>query len=300
MNSPSTSRFKVVSVGEVLWDLFPEGALMGGAPANVGIHARALGADARLVSRVGRDELGDEIVRRFAERGFPTDTIQRSDTAPTGTVDVQVDSAGQPHFTICENVAWDAIAADESALEAVRGADAVCFGSLTQRCEASREAIHTLVSATDEKALRIFDVNLRAPFISREIIEASLTIANVLKLNDTEVPVLAEMFGLAGADDEALAGALAKRFNLSVVACTRGARGSMIWTRDHISTHPGVPVQVRDTVGAGDAFTAALMLGLLRKRSLDEINQHANEVAAFVCSQPGATPLLPDALRNSV
>ena len=300
MSSPSAEKFKVVSVGEVLWDLLPEGALMGGAPANVSIHARALGADARLVSRVGRDALGDEIVRRFEDRGFPIDTIQRSDTAPTGTVDVKVDSAGQPHFTIRENAAWDMIEANETALAAVRGADAICFGSLAQRSEVSRKSIHALVSVTEAKALRIFDVNLRPPFIARPVIESSLAVASVLKLNDAEVPVLGEIFGLPTASDEAFAAALAERFNLSVIACTRGARGSIIWTRDYISTHPGIPVQVRDTVGAGDAFTAALMLGLLRKRPLDEINQHANEVAAFVCSQPGATPLLPDSLRASL
>lgn len=268
---------RVVALGEVLWDLLPSGPVLGGAPANFSCHARALGAETTLVSRVGADARGREILARL-----PGDAIQVDSQRPTGTVSVALE-AGQPHYTIHENVAWDAIEPDER----VRTADAVCFGSLAQRAAKSRESIRQMVAATRADAWRVFDVNLRQSFYSGEVIEQSLAFANVLKLNDAELPVLEQMFALRGIE------AIATRFDLRAVALTRGGEGSVLWADGARVEHPGVPTTVRDTIGAGDSFTAALTLGLLAGRPLDRILDHASRVAAYVCSQSGATPPLP-------
>lgn len=261
----------------MLWDLLPSGSVLGGAPANFACHARALGAETTLVSRVGDDEPGREILARL-----PHDAIQVDPKRSTGTVSVTLE-AGQPHYTIHENVAWDAIEPDMH----VREADAVCFGSLAQRSPISRASIQQMVAATRPDALRVFDINLRQSFYSREVIEASLALANVLKLNDAELPVIEEMFALRGIE------AIAVRFDLRAVALTRGGEGSALWASGRRAEHPGIPTTVRDTIGAGDSFTAALTLGLLAGRSLDRILDHASRVAAYVCSQSGATPPLP-------
>ena len=294
-------RHKIIAVGEVLWDLLPEGPRLGGAPANFAFHCRSLGADARLVTRVGDDDRGRDVFDRFHALNLPIETIQVDPGLPTGTVEVTLDN-GHPHYTILEDVAWDAIVADELAIAQVREADAVCFGSLAQRSEASRQAIRTLVAAARPWALRVFDVNLRAPFIDRDVIAESLDLANVLKLNDDELPQLAAMFNLASTEVRPAMEALAERFGLALVALTRGGDGSLLMTADGVwAEHPGVEsVPVADSIGAGDAFTAALTVGLLAGRPLEEINIHANEVAAYVCSQPGATPNLPESLRTPV
>lgn len=289
--------FKVIGVGEVLWDLLPAGKQLGGAPANFAYHAHALGAEARVVSRVGNDPLGHEILDRLQALGLTTDGVGVDLAAPTGTVSVELAADGQPRFTIHENVAWDRLVADEKSLAFAVHADAVCFGSLAQRSEPSRGSIRKLVAATPTAALRVFDINLRQQFYSREIVEESLRLANVLKLNDTELPVLAAMFGLGGGVREQLA-ALAERFALRAVALTRGAHGSVLLAGGAWSEHSGLTVKVVDSVGAGDAFTAAMTLGLLVGRPLDDINRHANEVAAYVCSQPGATPVLPASFKE--
>jgi fructokinase len=290
-------RCKVVAVGEVLWDLLPSGKQLGGAPANFACHARVLGADARLVTRVGHDPLGREALERLRLLGLPTDTVGEDAEAPTGTVDVEVGSDGQPHFTIRQDVAWDRLTADAAALAAVAEADAVCFGSLAQREPRSRQAIRSLVGAAPSSAWRVFDVNLRPPFVVPEVLEASLGLANALKLNDQELPVLAGMLGLPG-DARGGMAELARRYGLALVALTRGAAGSLLLAGGQWSDHPGVPAEVCDTVGAGDAFTAAVVVGLLARWPLDRINQAANEVAAFVCTRPGATPALPEEKRR--
>ena len=287
--------FRVLGLGEVLWDLLPTGRQLGGAPANFACHARALGADAAIVTRVGSDALGREIVERLGALGLPAGLVQVDERAPTGTVGVELDGAGVPRFTIHGGVAWDALAATDTALAAAAHADAVCFGSLAQRSGPARASIRRLVEAAPAPALRIFDVNLRQRFHTREVLERSLALANVLKLNDAELPVLASVFGLSGAP-EAVVEALARRFDLRLVALTRGPGGSLLWTRQGASDHPGAPATVQDTVGAGDAFTAALALGVLLDWPLERINARANAVAAFVCGCAGAVPALPPAL----
>jgi fructokinase len=287
---------QILALGEVLWDLLPSGKQLGGAPANFTYQCRSLGADARLVTRVGDDALGREVLERFRLLGLPTQPVQVDPELPTGTVDVALAPDGQPRFTIREHVAWDRIEADEASLARAASADAVCFGSLSQRGERSRSAIRELVSAGRPGALRLFDVNLRHPFIDRDVIAGSLTLANALKLNDQELSEMAAMFGLSADVRDSMV-ELADRFGLSVVALTRGAHGAVLLADGDWSDRPGLPVTVSDTIGAGDAFTAALVVGRLAGRPLEEINRHANEVAAFVCSQPGGTPTLPDALK---
>jgi fructokinase len=289
---------RVLGVGELLWDLLPDGKQMGGAPANFAYHAGALGAEATLITRVGNDPLGAELVRRLAALGLATDLIQIDDQTPTGTVTVQLAADGQPQFTIHEGVAWDRLEINSAALAAVAAADAICFGSLAQRREPSRGTIQALMAAARAQALRVFDVNLRQHYYSGALIEQSLSQANVLKLNDSELPILATLLGLDGSPEEQL-GQLEQRYELRLVALTRGAHGSLLYAAGHWSHHPGLPVKVKDTVGAGDAFTAAMVLGLLAGMDLEGINQQANEVARHVCSQAGATPPLPKALRRS-
>jgi fructokinase len=286
------TRFNVVGIGEVLWDLLATGPKMGGAPANFAYHAHALGANSAAVTRVGKDELGRKILRRFRELGLATTAVQEDAAAPTGTAEVRLSGNGLAHFTIQENVAWDYLAATLEAASAARAADAICFGTLAQRNTISRATIQRLVGDTTATALRVFDINLRQQYYSRDVIEQSLSLANVLKLNDDELPVLAAMFGLAGSAANQIE-ALAKRFSQRVVALTRGPRGSLLYRDGRWSDCGSRPVEVVDTVGAGDSFTAAFVMGLLCNLDLDEINSFANEVARYVCSQAGATPPMP-------
>jgi fructokinase len=289
----------VLAVGEILWDLLPAGRQLGGAPANFIQHARALGADAGLVSRVGDDELGREAVARLCARGVDTDLIQIDPQVPTGTVGVEIGPDHQPQFTIQENVAWDRLAIEDAALAAVRDADAVYFGSLAQRTSGGAAAVRRLVAASDPDALRIFDINLRPPFVQPEVIRASLELATVLKLNNQELPVLAAMLGPDGTEEQQL-DELVRRYSLRLIALTRGGQGSLLVGAKGRSEQPAVAVQVVDTVGAGDAFTAALVVGLLNGLPLEESNRLAAEVAAFVCTRPGGTPeLLPDLRRRT-
>jgi fructokinase len=289
-------KFKAVGLGEVLWDLLPGGRQLGGAPANFAYYAAALGSDAWVVSRVGPDGPGRELLRRLGRLGVRTEAVEEDPGAPTGTVTVHVRPDGQPYFTIHENVAWDHIAAEAAGRRAVAAADAVCFGTLAQRGEVARQSIRTLLRATPPGCLRILDVNLRQHYYSREILEESLELANVLKVNETELDRLAELFHLPDNERGRIV-ELARRFGLRVVAATRGGGGSLLHAEGRWSELPGVPVKVVDAVGAGDSFTAALALGTLARWPLDEIHRRASNLAAYVCSQPGGTPSLPEALR---
>ena len=288
-------RPTVIGLGEVLWDLLPNGTQLGGAPANFAYHAHALGAVAYPISRVGKDAPGDELLQRLDALGLPTKCIQVDHEAPTGTVSVELMAGGQHRFTIHEDVAWDRIEAEERLLGLAASADAVCFGTLGQRCNASRAAIQAIASSVPPDRLRIFDINLRQQFYSREVIEQSLRIANVLKINDEELPVVAALLTVPGDTLDQL-GALAHTYDLQLVALTQGSQGSVLYAGGHVSRVAGIPVAVSDTIGAGDAFTAAMTLGWLSGWDLDEINRRAGAVASFVCSQPGATPPLPPEL----
>jgi fructokinase len=285
--------FNVIGLGEILWDLLPAGKQLGGAPANFALHARALGARSRVISRVGLDAPGAEILQRLQALGLPIAEIQVDPSAPTGTVSVELSADGQPRFTIHEDVAWDRLALEETALAAVAEADAVSFGTLAQRREPARGTIRTLLGAVRPGALRILDLNLRQHYFSRDIIETSLRLANVVKFNDSELPVLAELLGLRGNARQQIE-QLARQHAQRLVCLTRGAHGSVLYSGGQWADDPSQPAAVKDTVGAGDAFTAALAMGMLAGKPLDAINRRANQVARYVCSREGATPALPE------
>ncbi len=282
----------IVAIGEVLWDLLPGGEQLGGAPANVTQHCLSLGAEAVLVSRVGRDDRGDEALALLRERGCSLGAIQRDPVAPTGTAGVSLDAGGQPGFVIPTGAAWDFLEADEAARHAVAGAEAICFGTLAQRTPSARRAIRSLLAAARPGTLKILDVNWRPPFGSWELLEPSLRSVDVVKLSEQELELLSGFLALSGDPGSRLA-ELSRRYGLTLVALTRGSRGSLLQASGETIDHPGLPVRVRDAVGAGDAFTAALTIGLLRGDRLQEISRDANEVAAYVCTQAGATPRLP-------
>jgi len=285
-----------LAIGEILMDVFPDGARLGGAPTNVAWHANRLGAGSLIVSRVGNDPAGTRILEQLRQMGMDTKGITVDDVHPTGTVEVALNDDGKPAYAIREDVAWDFIQPGPEALEAAAKADAVCFGSLAQRSDVSRQAIQALLAATSPSCLRFFDINLRQAFYSEEIVTSSLELANAIKLNDEELPILASYYGLTGSDVE-MASALAEQFSLRLVALTRGSAGSLLLAGNETSEHPGYPSAVVDTVGAGDCFTAATMVGFATGKSLDEINDIANRTAAFVCESSGATPLLPEEWR---
>jgi fructokinase len=289
----------VVGIGELLWDLFPGQRRLGGAPVNFACHCLQLGATAYPASSVGRDQPGLAILDELSARGISAAHVTEDPDHPTGQVLVTLDADGKPSYEICTGVAWDAVPMSD-ALAALAGeADAACFGSLAQRDPVSRATIQSFLKAMRPESLKIFDINLRQAFFTREIIESSMKLANVLKLNDEELPVVAEMFGLKGSVRDQLA-ALLNTFSLKLIAYTRGKNGSLLVTPDEWNDCPGTPVDVVDSVGAGDSFTATLCMGMLNGHPLAAINHHANRVAAFVCSQAGATPRFSDTLKKQV
>jgi fructokinase len=271
--------------------MLPAGKQLGGAPANFAFHAGQLGADAYVVSRVGQDGLGREILSRLDRLGLNRDFVAADPDRPTGTVDVRLDARGVPSYVIHENVAWDRMAPTPAMLDLARRADAVCYGTLAQRTPGNAYAIREFLSATRDDCLRVFDVNFRQHYFDAEAVRYALAMSNVVKLNEDEVPVLTALLPRRVELSD-----FPKVFDLRAVALTRGPRGSVLFTKEGVHDHSGAAVDVVDTVGAGDAFTAALVMGLLAGRGLDEINEHANRLAAFVCSQPGATPRHPPAL----
>jgi fructokinase len=287
----------IVGAGELLWDLFPDGPRFGGAPVNFACHAAALGADVHVMTSVGNDALGRQALAALQSHGVKTDGVAICNTAPTGTVQVSVDGDAKATFAFAPDVAWDRLQWSQPLERLAAECDAVCFGTLAQRSAQSRQTIQRFVAATRSGALRVFDINLRPPFYSEKVIRDSLQLANVLKLNDDELPILAAMCGATGDDIDVLV-QLAICFDLQSVALTRGPKGAILMHVGEIRKTTGLPVTVKDTVGAGDAFTAALVLGLLRHDPLDLINRRACAVAAYVCTQAGATPQLPDELTE--
>lgn len=291
------SKYTVVGLGEVLWDVFPEGRRLGGAPANFAYHAHALGAEGRLVSRVGDDDAGREIIGRLVQLGIPAEHVSKDPAHPTGMVDIQLDSAGKPSYRIREGVAWDHIPYTAETARLAVQADAVCFGTLCSRCETSRSTIRQFLENTAPDALRILDINLRQDYYSNELIGDLLGHANVLKLSDDELPVAAKLLGLP-ADEPGFFRAVSEAYQLSAVALTKGGEGSVLYAGGRTSAEPPGQGDIVDTVGAGDSFTAALTLGLLKGWPLARINKLANRTAAYVCGRSGATPDLPDHLRR--
>lgn len=281
----------VVGLGELLWDIFPEGKQLGGAPANFAYMTKLLGDRGVVASRVGEDELGREAKERLEELGLKASYVQRDAIHPTGTVQVEVDPAGQPTFTIAKSVAWDAFDWTPEWRRLAEQADAVCFGSLAQRCAQSRDTIRAFLKAMRPRAIRVFDVNLRQKFYSAEILAESATLADIIKVNHEELPVMAQLLKIPFIyDDRRAAEWLRDTYGTKLVCMTRGAKGSLLVGEDEISEHSGHRVYVADTVGAGDAFTAALVYHYLRHASISTLNEAANRMGAWVASQTGATP----------
>ena len=295
--------FDVVGLGELIWDLFPEGRRLGGAPTNFAYVAGLLGGRSCVASRVGRDELGREAVERLERAGVSTDYIQTDDGHPTGTVGVSVDARGEALFKVNPNSAWDYLEWSDDWRGLAARADAVCFGTLGQRHPQARATILRFLSQMRPGALRVFDVNLRHSFFDAEMLAASLRLASVVKLSAEELPRIRALLRVEALGDEvASARDLVRAFGLELVAVTRGARGSLLVTEDETDEHPGLRVRVVDTVGAGDAFAAALVHKRLRGTSLTETNEAANRVGAWVASRAGATPeqATPGELRDLI
>lgn len=278
---------KVIGVGELLWDVLPAGRRIGGAPVNFVHYVNALGCEGYAVSAIGRDASGDDLLAEFGRTGLDASYLQRNDF-PTGSVGVTLDDKGVPAYQIYEGVAWDNICPEERTLALAREADAVCWGSLAQRSEVSRRTILAIVDATPAASLRIFDINLRQHFYDRDLIEASLQRATILKLNDDELAVLSPMFALTG-DEESRLRALIAQFALHGIVYTKGAEGSLILLADGSRSYVATPrVEVADTVGAGDSFTATFVAMLLQGKTVGEAHRKAVAVAAHVCTCNGA------------
>lgn len=286
----------VVGLGEVLWDMFPAGKLLGGAPANFAYISSLLGDRGVVASRVGQDDLGREAIARVKGLGVDASEIQTDPVHETGTVEVSVDSAGQAKFEIKQSVAWDFLEWTPEWGALAKECDAVCFGSLAQRSPQSRETIQAFLHAARKSAVCVFDVNLRQCFHSAELLSGSAQFAHILKLNHEELPVVTKLFGYESPDEKSAAKWLQKKFDLRLVCVTRGPRGSLMLSENNEVEHPGFQVEVADTVGAGDAFTAALVHHFLRGASLAAMSEAANQLGSWVASQIGAMPV-PDRTR---
>jgi fructokinase len=280
-----------VGLGELIWDLLPEGRRLGGAPTNFAYMARLLGNRSAVASRVGRDALGREARARLEAAGVSTEYIQTEAAHPTGTVGVRVGERGEPTFKVNGNSAWDYLEWTEGWEELAARAHCVCFGTLGQREPRARETVTRFLEGVRPSALRVFDVNLRHSFFTSEMLARSLALSDVAKLNAEELRSAASMLDLRGGEEErSLAEDLLARFNLNLVAVTRGERGSLLVSAEGASEHAGFRVEVVDTIGAGDAFAAALAHCRLRNASLELSNEIANRVGSWVAAQPGATP----------
>lgn len=283
----------VVGMGEALWDVLPEGKKIGGAPANFAYHVGQFGLDSCAISAVGDDALGLELLENFKQRGvnYQIDTVPY----PTGTVQVEIDQAGIPQYEIKENVAWDNIPYTAKLETIAQKTKAVCFGSLAQRNIVSRNTINRFLDAIPEEnnPLIVFDVNLRQGFYNKEILCNSMKRCNILKINDEELVVVSRMFGYPGIDLQDKCWILLGKYNLQMLILTCGINGSYVFTPGNVYFQPTPKVQVADTVGAGDSFTAAFIANVLKGKSVAEAHQKAVETSAFVCTQPGAMPVLP-------
>jgi len=286
----------VAGIGEILWDVFDDNEELGGAPINFAYHINALGGHGIPVSTVGDDERGQRALVELANRGLTIETISKTNLFETGYVQVTLDKNGVPSYDFTSDTAWDHLLLNQQLLNMTSSFQGVCFGTLAQRSEPSRKAIYSFIDSLAPDALRIYDLNLRQHFYSREVIETSLAKANLLKLSAEELQVIASMFSLDGSD-EAMLRELMLRHRLDLAVLTRGPEGCLLLSQDEIVDLPGIPASVADTIGAGDAFTAATALGKLLGRPLAAIAEHANKLAAYVCTCQGAMPPIPSRLK---
>lgn len=280
-------------MGEALWDILPEGKKIGGAPANFAYHISQFGLPSCVVSAVGCDDLGKEILENFASKGLKS--LIEEVGFPTGTVNVELDAAGIPQYDITENVAWDNIPYTERLEQLAQQTKAVCFGSLAQRNEVTRRTINRFLDAMPKStdSLIVFDINLRQNFYTEEILCNAMSRCNLLKINDEELEIVSRMFGYSALDVESQCRALLEKYGLKMLILTCGVNGSYVFTADSVSFLPTPKVEVADTVGAGDSFTAAFIASILLGKSVAEAHKKAVETSAFVCTNKGAMPILP-------
>lgn len=281
----------VVGLGEILWDVFPTGAKLGGAPANFAYHAGQFGLQSMAVSAIGNDELGDETLRQLDAKKLQYE-LPRLDL-PTGTVQVTLDEQGVPSYDIKQGVAWDNIPYTPEMKHIAQHCQAVCWGSLAQRSDVSRHMIYQFLDDTPADCLRIFDINLRQSFYNKEVICESLKRCNVLKINDEELVTLGRLFGYAGLDIENKCWLILGKYDLDMIVLTCGVNGSYVFTPGNRSYQETPHVEVADTVGAGDSFTGSFCASILRGKSVAEAHKLAVEVSAYVCTQHGAMPPIP-------
>ncbi len=288
----------IVGMGEALWDVLPEGKKLGGAPANFAYHMSQFGYDSVVVSAIGDDKLGNEILENLDSKHLPCQ-IEKV-PYPTGVVQVTLDDAGVPCYEIKENVAWDNIPFTPQLEELARNTRAVCFGSLAQRSIVSRETINRFLSTMSDKKgqYKIFDINLRQGFYTKEILENSFNQCNILKINDEELITISRLFSIPGIDLQDKCWILLAMYNLKMLILTCGVNGSYVFTSDEMSFVETPRVEVADTVGAGDSFTAAFIAAILAGKSVAEAHRLAMNVSAYVCTQNGAMPVLPEEMRT--
>ena len=288
----------IVGMGEALWDVLPEGKKIGGAPANFAYHVSQFGLPSCVVSAIGDDKLGAEIIENFNAKGLQQ--LIETVPYPTGTVQVEIDQAGIPQYEIKENVAWDNIPYTARLENLAQRTRAVCFGSLAQRSVVSRTTINRFLDAIphDNDPLVVFDVNLRQGFYNKDILCNSMKRCNILKINDEELVTVSRMFGYPGIDLQDKCWILLGKYNLKMLILTCGINGSYVFTPGNVSFHPTPLVEVADTVGAGDSFTAAFISSILKGKTVPEAHKRAVETSAFVCTQQGAMPLLPAELTQ--
>ncbi|HEX3119559.1 MAG TPA: carbohydrate kinase [Candidatus Acidoferrum sp.] len=282
--------YNIVGLGELLWDVLPKGKELGGAPANFAYMTSLLGDHGIVASRVGSDALGRTAGRRLERIGLRSKFLQIDTQHPTSTAKVDVDPLGQATFEFTPNSAWDYFEWTPEWQKLASTADAVCFGTLAQRSPQSRATIRSFLQEVGWGTTRIFDVNLRAPFYSAEMFDDSLKLSDVVKLNQDELPIVVKSLGGTFTDEERSARWLRDKYGLRLVCITRGAKGSLLVSSTEVQQHAGIRVSVADTVGSGDAFTAALIYHYLRRASLATMNEAANRMGAWVASQTGATP----------
>ncbi|SRR5574344_51399 len=286
----------IVGIGEALWDVFPEGKQIGGAPANFAYHVGQFGFNSLAISALGEDKLGDETVEILNEKHL--NYIMPRIPYPTGTVQVTLNDEGVPTYDIKENVAWDNIPFNAEIAEAAHNCRAVCWGSLAQRNVVSRENIHKFIDATPDDCLRIFDINLRQNFYTKEILQESLKLCNILKINDEELVIIGRMFGYPGLDMENKCWLILGKYDLDMLVLTCGVNGSYVFSRGRMSYKETPKVEVADTVGAGDSFTGTFCASILRGCTMDEAHRKAVEASAYVCTQNGAMPEFPASILN--
>lgn len=286
----------IVGLGEVLWDVLPEGKQLGGAPANFAYHVSQFGHDALAISAVGNDALGDETLEALNARHLQH-LMPRVDY-PTGTVQVTLDDDGIPTYVIREGVAWDNIPFTAELEDVAQNTRAICFGSLAQRSPVSRATIQAFLNAMLKDSLKIFDINLRQNFYNKEIIREALTACNILKINDEELVLIGRLFEQPGLDIENKCWLLLGKYNLDMLVLTCGVNGSYVFTPGSVSFQETPPVEVADTVGAGDSFTGTFVSGLLAGKSIEETHRLAVDVSAYVCTCKGAMPKLPQELLH--